>query len=76
MILIFAIIGAVHRWVLAQPDRAAITQSCKDMVSIETQTRESKALDKSRWSRDEESITNITATVTSMINPFSQVSVY
>lgn len=72
--IIFIIIGAVRRWLLAQPDRAAISQKCQEMASISSNTRTPKSLDKTRKEADEQSVQNILSTIDSMINPFTHDS--
>ena len=72
--IIFIIIGAVRRWLLAQPDRAAISQKCQEMASISTNTRTPKSPDKTRKEADEQSVQNILSTIDSMINPFTHDS--
>ena len=63
--------GAVRRWLLAQPDRAAISQKCQEMASVSSNTRTPKSLDKTRKEADEQSVQNILSTIDSMINPFT-----
>ena len=72
--IIYIIIGAVRRWLLAQPDRAAISQNCQEMASISSSTRMAKSLDKTRKEADEQSVQNILSTIDSMINPFTHDS--
>ena len=62
--------GAVHRWIMSQHERAAITRQCEVMAGVTGQTRERKDLDKSRTIRDEEAVENIISTCESMVNPF------
>lgn len=64
----------MHRWILAQPDRAAISESVREMADVRCNVRAPKALDKTRWSTDEQCIQDIQSTVASMINPFSYSS--
>ena len=72
--IIFIIIGAVRRWLLAQPDRAAISQKYQEMASISSNTRTPKSLDKTRKEADEQSVQNILSTIDSMIDPFTHDS--
>ncbi|KAK6168598.1 hypothetical protein SNE40_019797 [Patella caerulea] len=62
--------GAVQRWILAQPERAAITRQCEEMSTMDKPHRKRKDLDRSRLKRDEGSICALISTIDSMINPF------
>ena len=62
--------GAIHRWIMSQHERAAITRQCEVMAGLTGQTRQRKDLDKSRTIRDEEAVENIISTCESMVNPF------
>ena len=63
--------GAVHRWILPQPARAAIAKECKAMSGQSQEARIRRELDQSRISRDEHDVQNVLSTITSMVNLFS-----
>ncbi|XP_041359488.1 uncharacterized protein LOC121375875 [Gigantopelta aegis] len=62
--------GAVQRWILAQPQRSAITRQCEMMAGVSPETRPCKDNDATRIKKDEKAITLIMDTINSMINPF------
>lgn len=63
--------GAVHKWILSHPARAEITQRCKDMAGKgDNGDRMRKDVDLTRIIADEEAVTSVISTVTSMCNPF------
>ena len=68
------IIGAVQWWLLAQPDRAAVSLKCQEMVSIRSNTRTPKGLDRTQKEANEQSVQNILSTIESMIKPFNHNS--
>ena len=43
------ILAAVQRWFLTQPERAAMSRSCQDMVKLNAGTDNSKELSQSRY---------------------------
>ena len=53
---IFTIVGAVQRWLLAQPDKAAISHKCQEMVSVGSNTRTPKGLDRMQKEANEQSV--------------------
>ena len=62
--------NAVHRWILAQPDRCAITRQCEILAGISAEAQGSKNLSHSSMIRHEEMVQSVISTVESMINPF------
>ena len=62
--------GAVHRFMLSAPERAAITRECHKMAGQSISTDNHNELQNSRMQRDEKDIQSITATLESMVNPF------
>ena len=66
--------GAVQRWILAQPERAAIARECEVMAGDHKVERVSKELDQPRIRRLEESVTSVISTIKSMINPFENTT--
>lgn len=62
--------GAVQRWLLAQPERAAITRQCEIMAGIESEGRTRKDTDKTRSKRDEEDVCRIISAIDGWVNPF------
>ena len=62
--------GAVQRWILAQPQHAAITRQCELMAGINDGKRNRKDLDSARIASDEIAVNSIIATISQMINPF------
>lgn len=66
--------GAVQRWILAQPQRAAVTRKCEEMAGYNSDMRSPKDLDPSRMMADEVSIQGIMQCVESMVNPFQDSS--
>ena len=68
------IVGAVQRWLLAQPDRAPVSQKYQEVVSISSNTRTPKGLDRTQKEANEQSVQNILSTIESMINPFNHDS--
>lgn len=62
--------GAVQRWILAQPERSAITRQCELMAGIQGDDRIHKSLDESRMLKDERDVSSIISTINGMINPF------
>lgn len=63
--------GAVKRWVLAQPDRAAVTRQCEMMAGLSDEQRQPKDADPTRMKADEIAINNILSTIKAMVNPFA-----
>jgi hypothetical protein len=66
--------GAVQRWILAQPERAAISRECEVMAGYHKVERASKELDQTHIRKLEESIMSVIYTVKSMINPFENTT--
>lgn len=62
--------GAVQRWILSHPERAAITRQCEMMAGILPEERAHKELDKTRMIKDRLSVESLLVTVESMVNPF------
>ncbi|CAB3981119.1 Hypothetical predicted protein [Paramuricea clavata] len=62
--------GAVHRWIMGQAERSAITRQCEAMASVTDIKRSRKDLDKKRIAADQKAATNVIQTVQTMINPF------
>ncbi|XP_033106462.1 uncharacterized protein LOC117108533 [Anneissia japonica] len=62
--------GAVQRWILSQPQRAAITRQCEMMGGVFTDGRKPKDLDQSKTKRDTNAVMAIMSTLDSMVNPF------
>ncbi|XP_041369507.1 uncharacterized protein LOC121383502 [Gigantopelta aegis] len=62
--------GAVQRWILAQPQRSAITRQCEMMAGVSPETRPCKDNDATRIKKDKKAITLIMDTINSMINLF------
>ncbi|XP_028410493.1 uncharacterized protein LOC114533190 [Dendronephthya gigantea] len=62
--------AAVHRWLLSQSERAAITNKCKYMAGMECKPRKRKDLDETKCRRYETSVHNVMSTVSQMVNPF------
>ncbi|KAJ8021223.1 hypothetical protein HOLleu_38359 [Holothuria leucospilota] len=48
--------GAVHRWILSQHERAAITKECLAMAGNEPSSGQKKHLDESRMKQDERDV--------------------
>lgn len=64
--------GAVHKWILSYPARVEITQRCKDIGGKgDNGDRMRKDVDQTRIIRDEDAVTSVISTVTSMCNPFT-----
>lgn len=63
--------GAVNRWVLSHPERAAIAKSCQVMAGKDDSVRSRKDLDVVHIRRDNEAVRSIVDTVEVMVNPFS-----
>eukprot|EP00794_Sanderia_malayensis_P002899 gene2899-3351_t len=62
--------GAVHSWLMSQSERAAITRQCKYMAGMHSVSTKRKDLDKTRCKEHERSVNDVTATLSSMTNPF------
>ena len=62
--------AAVHRWILSQNERAAITRQCQTLAGSHSESRRRKDLDTARTIRDERHIQNLMSTITSMMDPF------
>ena len=63
--------ASVHRWLLSQSERAGITGQCKSMTGINCKPRNKKDLDGTKCQNYENSVCDVLATITSMINPFN-----
>lgn len=63
--------NAVHRWMLSHHLRAQISLSCENLAGINSRKRSKKDLDKTQNLKEEMMISNVLATISSMINPFS-----
>lgn len=64
--------GAVNRWILSQPARAAITKEGMEMASCTQDSRPRRELDKARIAQDEGDIQNVISTIKAMANPFGR----
>ncbi|XP_028410207.1 uncharacterized protein LOC114532809 [Dendronephthya gigantea] len=62
--------GAVHRWLMGQAERSAITRQCEAMANISEVARSRKDLDRTRMAADDKAVMEVIKTVESMINPF------
>ncbi|CAB4021985.1 Hypothetical predicted protein [Paramuricea clavata] len=62
--------AAVHRWLLSQSVRAAITSQCKSLAGMECKPRKRKDLDRTKCERYQKSVENVIITVSNMLNPF------
>ncbi|XP_028408501.1 uncharacterized protein LOC114531057 [Dendronephthya gigantea] len=62
--------GAVHRWLLSQSQRAAITSQCKSLAGMEYKPRKRKDLDPTKCDRYEKSVESVITTVSNMLQPF------
>ncbi|CAB4001142.1 Hypothetical predicted protein [Paramuricea clavata] len=78
--------AAIHRWLLAQSERAAITNKCKDMASADAINQgyhfiplcqcilpiSRKDLDRTKCTCYEKSVNDVMSTVSNMIDPFTE----
>ncbi|XP_046845101.1 uncharacterized protein LOC124438948 [Xenia sp. Carnegie-2017] len=62
--------SAVHRWLLAQSERAAIANKCKSMDGSNITPRSRKDLDRTKCALNEKLVKNVMSAVLSMNNPF------
>ncbi|XP_028417357.1 uncharacterized protein LOC114541751 [Dendronephthya gigantea] len=62
--------GAVHRWLMGQAERSAITRQCETMASVAEIDRSRKDLDKSRIEGEEKAVRDVIDVIKSMVNPF------
>ena len=62
--------GAVHRFMLSSPERAAITRECHIMAGHSSSTDSHSELKKARMQRDEKDVQSIVDTIEGMVNPF------
>lgn len=62
--------GAVNRWILAQPQRAAITSQCEIMSGALSEERSRKDLDSTRIAKDNAAVSALISTIEGMIDPF------
>ena len=63
-------LGAVHRFMLSSPERAAITRECHIMAGQRSSTDNHSELKKARMQRDEKDVQSIVDTIEGMVNPF------
>lgn len=63
--------GAVHRWILSYPARAAISNVCRVMAGKTDASRSRKDIDHSRIQADEMAVRNVLSTINAMCNPFT-----
>ena len=63
--------GAVQRWIIAQPERAAITNQLKEMAGKGDETRDRKDVSRTRAVQDEAAVQSVISTITCMVNPFT-----
>lgn len=66
--------GAVTRWILSQPERAAISKRCEEMAGKDERINGRKDLQQSRVQRDEEHVCNVITVLEAMINPFEDIN--
>ena len=64
--------GAVHRWILSHPARAAITNECKIMAGKDDGPQIRRELDNTRIAQDEENVKKVINTVNAIANPFEE----
>lgn len=62
--------GYIHRWLLSQPERSAISRKCEELAGTINQNRKRKNLDCSSRKRHEQNVQNVICTLESMVNPF------
>ena len=62
--------GAVHRFMLSSPERAAITRECHIMAGQSSSTDNHSELETARMQRDEKDVQSIVDTIEGMVNPF------
>uniref|UniRef100_A0A7M5XG19 Uncharacterized protein n=2 Tax=Clytia hemisphaerica TaxID=252671 RepID=A0A7M5XG19_9CNID len=62
--------GYMHRWLLSQHHRTAITRRCQEMAGVSRYDRSKRNLDKTFRVKHEKHVNSIVETVEGLVNPF------
>ena len=64
--------GAFERWILAQPDRSAVTRQCEALAGLGDETQQQhKECELSHMKQHTRAVLKLTSTIDNMVNPFS-----
>lgn len=65
-------LGTFERWILAQPDRSAITRQCESLAGLSDDTEEQhRECEPSAMKQHKRAVLSLIQTIDSMVNPFS-----